>query len=476
MPSTRNKLAESSQHIIKMLQDAPDLRTYAGLNEVLRLLNERRTIDLSDMLPEEQAHLIATRSTDLLPSVADLASRISAARAEGRDFIVKFGIDPTSEDVHIGHTVPMIIANRFQRMGHHVILIVGDITAKIGDPSGRSADRPHLTNEDIQRNLTSYRDQVSPFFDFTRSEFRFNSEWLAPITLPELIGVLERIPAAAALQREDFRKRLSSDSGLTLAEVMYSVVMALDSERLVCDLEIGGVDQLLNMQMCRRVMENAGQTPEIVVTTPLIEGIDGSGAKMSKSRKNYIGLSSEPDDIFGKIMSIPDRLIPEYFRTLTELLDPEIELLASLMESRAMHPMGVKMLLAGDVVDTIHGTEAALQSQAEFLKQFSEKRFSALDKVPAVSLVEHASDTVAEALVSHAGLLPSRSQVRRIAKQGGLRLVRENDDARHETVRLDEPDASLSLDQLRSAHPGWFSERDFRTFLKCGRALVELVS
>ena len=177
----------------------------------------------------------------------------------------------------------------------------------------------------------------------------------APVTLPEFIGVLEKLPVAASLQREDFRSRLAAGSGLTMAELVYSVVMALDSVEITADIELGGLDQLLNMQMCRRVMENSGQQPEIIIATALIEGTDGTGAKMSKSKGNYVGLAFEPKDVFGKLMSAADRLLPAYLRALTELLDPEIDLLMQLMADRKIHPMGVKTLLACDVTAAVHG-------------------------------------------------------------------------------------------------------------------------
>ena len=275
------RLGASHAALMTILRDAPELREGPELTKILELLRDRRAMDLSDLPHAEQATLISARSQELLPSVGDLAVRLATADTEGRKLIVKFGIDPTAADVHVGHAVPMIIASRFQRMGHQVVFIVGDITAKIGDPSGRTADRPPLTDDDIRSNMATYREQVTPFFDFTRASFRYNSEWLAPITLPEFIGVLEKLPVAASLQREDFRSRLAAGSGLTMAELVYSVVMALDSVKITADIELGGLDQLLNMQMCRRVMENAGQQPEIVIATVLIEGTDGTGAKMS---------------------------------------------------------------------------------------------------------------------------------------------------------------------------------------------------
>jgi tyrosyl-tRNA synthetase len=326
-----SRLHASSRDLLKLLADAPDapdpLSRDESADAVLRILADRRGMDLSDLAPHAQAELITARAARLLPGVAELTAQLTAAHSENRALTVKFGIDPTAADVHLGHTVPMMLAARFQRMGHRVVFIVGDITARIGDPSGRSSERPQLTDADVRRNLATYRDQVSPFFDFERAEFRFNSEWLARVTLPELLGVLERLPASAALQREDFRTRLANGSGLTMAELVYSVVMALDSVAVDADVELGGIDQLLNMQICRRVMENAGRRPETVVAVGLIEGTDGTGVKMSKSKNNYVALTAAPADVFGGLMSAADRLLPAYLRALTELLEPEVELL-----------------------------------------------------------------------------------------------------------------------------------------------------
>jgi len=312
---TPSRLHASATALTDILTDAPDLlRRDDASDAILGILAERRTMDLTDLAPRAQAELIAGRAARLLPGVDRLTELLAAARAENRALTVKFGIDPTAADVHLGHTVPMILAARFQRMGHRVVIIVGDITARIGDPSGRTGDRPPLTDEDVRRNLATYRAQVAPSFDFERAEFRFNSEWLAGFTLPRLLGVLEKLPASASLQREDFRARLTDGSGLTMAELVYSVVMALDSVEIDADVELGGIDQLLNMQMCRRVMENAGRSPELIAATGLIEGTDGTGAKMSKSKKNYVAVAGSPADVFGGLMSAADRLLPAYLR------------------------------------------------------------------------------------------------------------------------------------------------------------------
>ena len=473
MITAGTRLGASHDTLMTILRDAPELREGPELDKILELLRERRAMDLSDLPPAEQAALISARSQELLPSVGDLAARLATADAEGRKLIVKFGIDPTAADVHVGHAVPMIIASRFQRMGHQVVFIVGDITAKIGDPSGRTADRPPLSDDDIRGNMATYREQVTPFFDFTRADFRYNSEWLAPITLPEFIGVLEKLPVAASLQREDFRSRLAAGSGLTMAELVYSVVMALDSVKITADIELGGLDQLLNMQMCRRVMENAGQQPEIVIATGLIEGTDGTGAKMSKSKGNYVGLAFEPKDVFGKLMSAADRLLPSYLRALTELLDPEIDLLMQLMADRKIHPMGVKTLLASDVTAAVHGIDQSDAARAGFTAQFSAKRFSDTPDLPAVTLAEHADSTVAELFAKITRLVPSLGQVRRVAAGGGLRLVTEVPGKEQEVTLLTEADATATPGSLLKAHEAVTGQPGARNFLKCGRFLIE---
>lgn len=474
MLTDTTRLGASHKTLMDILRDAPDLREGLELTEILELLRERRAMDLSDLPPAEQAALIAARAQELLPSTGQLAELLAAAQTGQRQLVVKFGIDPTAADVHVGHAVPMIIASRFQRMGHRVVFIVGDITAKIGDPSGRTADRPPLTDDDIAHNMKTYREQVTPFFDFGHADFRYNSEWLAPITLPQFIGILEKLPVAASLQREDFRSRLAAGSGLTMAELVYSVVMALDSVEITADIELGGLDQLLNMQMCRRVMENAAQRPEIIIATGLIEGTDGTGAKMSKSKVNYVGLAFDPKDVFGKLMSAADRLMPEYLKALTELLDPEIELLFQLVADGKVHAMGVKTLLASDVTSTVHGLDEAATSRAGFKAQFSQKRFSNTPDLPTVTRAEHDNTTVGELFVKVTEQVPSMNQVRRVASGGGLRLVAEGRNRGQETVTLTEADVNGTLATLLASHAALVGQPDARSFLKCGRFLIEV--
>jgi tyrosyl-tRNA synthetase len=458
MLATHTRLGASHRALMDILHTTPDLREGPALTALLDVLAQRRRMDLTDLAADEQARLIGARAETVLPSVDHLAVLLRTT-----PLIVKFGIDPTAADVHVGHAVPMILASRFQRMGHRVVFIVGDITAKVGDPSGRTSDRPQLTDVDIVGNMATYREQVTPFFDFERADFRFNREWLAPITLPGLLRVLATLPASAVLQRDDFRRRLAAGSGLTVAELIYSVVMALDSVEVGADVEIGGLDQLLNLQMCRRVMSDAGREPEAVVVTTLIEGTDATGAKMSKSKGNVIGLAFEPREVFGKVMSAPDRLLPQWLRALTELLDPEVDLLLA-----AGHPMGVKTLLASDLTATLHGLDTAATCRAAFAAQFSRRRLSDTPGLPAVIAVQHGQSTVAELFVRVAGLVRSLNQVRRVAAGGGLRLVLERRDGQR-SIRLDNADVAMA--EVLAANPVTAG----RAFLACGRSVVEIV-
>lgn len=466
------RLGDSVQRVSELLTH--DLSSDKTVEQLLEETGSRRYLDLSDLPASEQAALIGARAVDVLPSVEKLAERIEKRQAEGTGLRIKLGIDPTANDVHLGHAVPMIILSRFQRMGHDVTLLIGDFTAKIGDPSGRTAERPPLTDDDIAENLAGYRDQVRPFFDFEKVSVRQNSEWLAPYTFPELLGLLTQVPASSLLQRDDFRNRLASGSGLTMSELLYPIAQGLDSVALESDVELGGVDQLLNLQMGRRLMEIRAQEPQLVATVPLIEGTDGSGAKMSKSKGNYIGLSSTADDVFGKIMSIPDRLMVPYLRAWTEWTDPEIAGVTARIENRSLHPMDLKKILAGEVVSALFGGEAASAARAGFTAQFSRKSFADVETLPSVDAAEHGTEGIATVLTKVLEFTPSASAARRIAKQNGLRLIIEADgDGGQQKVLVPEADALRPLAEVvreKLAEAG----TEGTVYLKAGRKIAEI--
>lgn len=466
------RLGDSVQRASQLL--AQDLSSDETIEQLLAETGSRRYLDLSDLPAKEQAALIGARAVDVLPSVEKLAEEIEAKRVQGKGLHVKLGIDPTAADVHLGHAVQVIILSRFQRMGHDVTLIIGDFTAKIGDPSGRTAERPALTDEDIAKNLSGYQDQVKPFFDFENVSFRNNSDWLGRIGFAQLITLLAQVPASALLQREDFRNRLAQGSGLTMSELIYPVAMALDSVELDCDIELGGVDQLLNMQMGRRLMELHGQRPQMIAAMPLIEGTDGSGAKMSKSKDNYIGLTAGADDVYGKIMSIPDRLMLPYLRAWTEWTDPEIDQACARIEAKTLHPMDLKKALAGEVVMALHGAEAAKAARAGFTAQFSKKSFGDVETLPVVDAREHGGEGIAAILTRVLEFTPSASAARRIAKQNGLRLVVETDEGDGQrSIVLPEADA---LRPLAEVVPEKLAEAGVSgtVYLKAGRKIAQI--
>ncbi|MGH8886784.1 MAG: tyrosine--tRNA ligase [Egibacteraceae bacterium] len=467
-----SRLSESVARVCEFLTSA-DLSSDQAVKDLLAETTARRRLDLTDLAPAEQAELIMSRALQVLPGVDALQKAVTEASDAGRPFIAKFGIDPTSADVHVGHTVPMLILSRFQRMGHHIVFIVGDMTARIGDPSGRSTERPALTDEEIATNLATYHDQVSPFFDFDRAEFRYNGEWLADVKLPQLIGILAKIPASMSLQREDFRSRLAEGHGLSMAELLYSVVMALDSVEVNCDLEIGGVDQLLNMQMCRKVMEVCGQRPELVVTHALIEGTDGTGAKMSKSKGNYVALRAPATEIYGKLMSIPDHLIVQYLKALTEWTDTEIGVVEQRRAQGSVHPMDLKKVLAGEVAAAVHGIDAAMSARAEFTAQFSRHTFSDVASMPTVGRAA-LTETLGVVLTKALGFLPSISEARRTARQNGLRLVVERD-GRQDQILLDEEAVYRTVAELLEDLPSGTGGRGAVIYLKSGRKVARIV-
>ncbi|MGK5544857.1 tyrosine--tRNA ligase [Streptomyces sp. URMC 127] len=463
------RLGESVARAGELL--AQDLSSDQTVQRLLQETGSRRYLDLTDLSAKEQAELIAARTVEVLPGVDKLAERIEERRAAGKGLKIKLGIDPTAADVHLGHAVPVIILSRFQRMGHDVTLLIGDFTAKIGDPTGRTAERPPLTDEDIAQNLAGYREQVRPFFDFEKVTFVQNSEWLAPYTFPELLGLLSQVPVSQLLQREDFRNRLAAGSGLTMSELLYPIAQGLDSVALDCDVELGGADQLLNLQMGRKLMELKGQKPQLVVTMPLIEGTDGTGAKMSKSKGNYVGLSAPADDVFGKIMSVPDRLMEPYLKAWTEWTDEEIARALSRVEERSLHPMDLKKILAGEVVTALYGIEAAMAARAGFVAQFSKKSFSDVE-TPVVELAEHGASPATAVLSQVLGFQPSASAARRVAKQNGLRLVVETDGGQ-EAVVLAEADAIRPLGEVVTETVAKVAGAG-RVYLKAGRKIAEL--
>lgn len=368
---------------------------------------------VSSLSPEEQMHVIESGTDAIVPAAA-LLEKLGS----GRPLRVKLGVDPTAPDLHLGHAVPLRKLRQFQDLGHTVVLIIGDFTAFIGDPSGRSATRPPLTFEQIEANAQTYIDQAFRILDPDRTELVRNSEWLSKLDFAELLRLTSRFTVARILERDDFAKRYAEQRPISLHEFLYPVAQAYDSVAVRADVELGGTDQLFNLLAGRELMEKQGMEPQVCLTLPLLEGTDGT-LKMSKSYGNYIGLTDSADDMFGKTMSIPDALMPKYYRLCTTVPVEEVEAIEAGLATGALDPNATKRRLARTIVDLYHGESAGIDAEATFDRVF--KRHEAPDDVAEVA-VPRTDPVHLPALLRELGLVPSNAEGRRMIDGGGVRI------------------------------------------------------
>jgi len=363
------------------------------------------------------------RGISELISEEELKKKLS----RGKPLIIKAGFDPTAPDLHLGHVVLLRKLAHFQQLGHQVVFLIGDYTGMIGDPSGRTEERPALTPGQVLANAKTYKTQVSRILDVKKIQVRFNSEWLGPLRLADFLAIANKLTIPRLLERDDFAKRLKEGASLTVTESIYPLLQAYDSVALKSDVELGGTDQKFNLLLGRALQERFGQEPQVVITLPLLEGTDGT-QKMSKSLKNAIGITEPADQIYGKIMSIPDSLMLRYFDLLTE---------EDLSAVKGMHPMEAKQRLAFLLTAQFHGKQAAQAAQDQFTKVFRQREQPAEIpefKVPP-SLIKEGKVWIV-ALMVESGLAPSKAQARRLIQQGGVDL---------EGQRLSDPEISLVL-------------------------------
>ena len=365
-------------------------------------------VDLPDQSKLRESIADITRNTVEVISPAELAAKL----AEGRPLRIKLGMDPTAPDLHLGHTITLKKLREFQRRGHTVIFLVGDFTAMIGDPTGRSEARKPLSPEQIRINAETYQQQVSKVLDLSKTEIRFNSEWMNQIDTRKLIEIAAKLSVARMLERDDFEKRLAQQEPLFLHELLYPLVQGYDSVALHADVELGGTDQKFNMLVARDLQRDYAQSPQVVMTMPLLEGLDGV-RKMSKSYGNYVGVSDQAEDMFGKIMSIPDKLTSRYFELLTDLTPDQ----KAAINSGAMHPMEAKKLLARLVVREYHGATAAETARNYFESKFQRREVP--DDVPVFKLSQ--TLWVCE-LMKQLHFASSTSEARRLLSQGAVRV------------------------------------------------------
>ncbi len=365
----------------------------------------------------EQMEVIKRGAVEII-NEAELVEKLK----EGRPLRVKAGFDPTAPDLHLGHTVLLNKMRQLQELGHHIIFLIGDFTASIGDPSGRLSTRPALDETAIAKNVTTYKAQVYKILDEKKTEVRFNSEWLDPLGAKGLIRLSGRYTVARMLERDDFSKRFKAQEPLSIHEFLYPVLQGWDSVALKSDIELGGTDQKFNLLMGRQFQREEGQTPQVVLMMPLLEGTDGV-QKMSKSYDNYIGIQEPPKDIFGKIMSISDNLMWRYYELLSTLSIAEVRKLKKEVEDSIQHPKQVKANLGKELVARFHSSEAAEKAEEEFNEVFSAGQLP--EDIEVYSLKQTHSPLGLLALMTQSGLSKSNGEARRLVEQGGVKLNQE---------------------------------------------------
>jgi len=362
---------------------------------------------------EEQFRILADGVAEILPE-DEFRAKLERSVRTGRPLRVKLGFDPSRPDLHIGHAVVLEKLRQFQELGHRVIFIIGDFTAMIGDPSGRSKTRPALTLEETQVNARTYLEQVGLLLDVTQAEIRSNSEWLAPMSFADVIRVASHVTVSQMLERDDFHDRFNNEQPIALHEFLYPLAQGIDSVQVRADVELGGTDQRFNFLLARHLQVHAGQEPQAIVLMPLLEGTDGV-QKMSKSLGNYIAVLDSPRDMFGKVMSIPDELIVRYYRYATFASAAEVEAMESALREGKLHPRDAKALVAERLVARYHGEEAAFAACQEFDRMFRHKQLP--DDIETVML--QLPMPLVDALVA-VGIVPSKSEARRLIAQGGV--------------------------------------------------------
>jgi tyrosyl-tRNA synthetase len=376
----------------------------------------------------EQMQLLK-RSTVEIFTEAELAQKLDESAKTGRQLRIKLGLDPTSPDIHLGHTVVLRKMRQFQDLGHKAVLIIGDYTARIGDPSGVSTTRPMLSPQQIEQNAGTYFQQAGKILDTSagKLEIRYNNEWLEKLTLMELIQLAAKKTVAQMLHRDTFKNRLQADVDVYTHEFLYPLMQGYDSVMVRSDVELGGTDQTFNNLVGRDIQRAYGQPPQVVITTPILVGLDGK-EKMSKSKGNYIGVTDSPAEMFGKIMSISDDMMENYFTLLTDF---PMDRVAELVNPDKTHPKEAKVLLGKTIITQFYGQAAAEAAAAEFNRVFAQKNLP--DEIPQVEIP--AQPIAASKLLLACKLVPSGSEAKRMIKQGAAEI---------DGNRIDDPNLEIT--------------------------------
>jgi tyrosyl-tRNA synthetase len=360
------------------------------------------------------------RGADEILVEKDLLAKLQKSEAKGIPLRIKMGFDPTAPDLHLGHTVPLQKMAQFQRLGHRVIFLIGDFTGLVGDPSGKSKTRPQLTRAEVSANAETYKKQVFKILDPVKTEIRFNSEWLDKLTAYDFVTLASHANVARMLERDDFNRRFKENQSISVHEFLYPLLQAYDSVALKADVELGGTDQKFNLLLGRELMKDYGLEPQVCLTMPILEGLDGV-QKMSKSLGNYVGINDSSDDIFGKIMSLPDLTLPRYFDLLSERTVDEIKVLFDELRSGARHPKMLKVDFAKEMVARFHSPTAAAEAHERFEKVFSRKEVP--DEIPEITYATGGEENVwLPKLLVAIKFSASTSEGKRLVAQGAVKI------------------------------------------------------
>jgi len=365
---------------------------------------------------KEQLKIIKRGTVEILTE-DELTKKLEKSISTGVPLKVKAGFDPTAPDIHIGHTVLIHKMRQFQELGHEIIFLIGDFTAMIGDPSGRSEIRKPLSRDEVMKNSLTYQKQIFKILDEKKTKVVFNSQWMDKMPPPALIELTAKYTVARMLERDDFSKRYKSQHPISIHEFLYPLIQGYDSVALKADIELGGTDQKFNLLVGRELQRDYGQERQVVITMPLLEGTDGI-QKMSKSLGNYIGITEPPKEMFGKIMSISDELMMRYYELLSDITVDELEGLRNGIKDGSMHPMELKKKLAREIIQRFHSEIEASDAQREFEKVFSQKELP--DDMPVVELKWDGDELWLPHIIHTSGVSKSSSEARRLIKEGAV--------------------------------------------------------
>ncbi len=367
---------------------------------------------------DEQIAYLTKGTVDVVRS-EELRSKLERSANTGKPLRVKVGFDPSAPDIHLGHTVVMRKMKHFQDLGHTVFFLIGDFTGHIGDPSGKSKTRPQLTREQVVENAETYKQQVFKILDPDKTEIVFNSDWLNKLDGEAFVRLASKYTVARMLERDDFKRRYQAQESISIHEFLYPLAQAYDSVHLESDFELGGTDQTFNLLVGRDIMREYGLEPQVIMTMPLLEGLDGV-EKMSKSLDNYVGITEAPEEMFGKLMSISDDLMYRYYELLTDKSVADIEKLRQDVAAGKVHPKRAKMDLARQIITDFHSAARAQQAEDAFEKQFRKKELP--DYIPEYHLAKRFQPILLSRLIANSGLASSKSEASRLITQGAVQI------------------------------------------------------